>query len=575
MKKIFLVLWICFAYKFTICQPLSRHEFARQDSLFTEYFEIDLNKSIKASLVQIQIAHKLQNDSLLAVALVNKGKALDELGIFDEALKAQYAALKILDTSTFYHTRFEANFSIGETHFSLDDYKTALTFYRRAKEAAILSKEAKDSLRASLEIGLNLVATDKVNEGITLLHQTLQTAEQLHLNDLLFIGYDNLSNVYYELNDIAKAIQYQLKSHEYIEGQNTFANLTGKNEHLALLYFESGDIACAKTYADSALYYAQKWNNPDWLFECYRDLGNISEAKGQYKEALGYFKQHLIYKDSVFKKQYDVKMSAMNTLYELNTKETKISNLELQKKLQQEKIKELYILIAFIVLLLIIIILLIHRRNHRNEKKLREFFTEQQLKSQEDERQRISKDLHDSVGQNMLFIKNQLLQLQQPIPDLVMTSVEQALQEIRSISKELYPNQLDQYGLQSAVDVLCEKVRASSHVFISSELNIDRSEMNKELKINCYRIIQESITNALKHAAASAIRITGERIGNTLEFIVQDNGKGFDESIRSKLIHRSFGLLNIEERVRIMHGQLDIETGLNKGTKLKFQIPIV
>jgi signal transduction histidine kinase len=304
-------------------------------------------------------------------------------------------------------------------------------------------------------------------------------------------------------------------------------------------------------------------------------LGNISEAKGQYKEALGYFKQHLIYKDSVFKKQYDVKMSAMNTLYELNTKETKISNLELQKKLQQEKIKELYILIAFIVLLLIIIILLIHRRNHRNEKKLREFFTEQQLKSQEDERQRISKDLHDSVGQNMLFIKNQLLQLQQPIPDLVMTSVEQALQEIRSISKELYPNQSDQYGLQSAVDVLCEKVRASSHVFISSELNIDRSVMNKELKINCYRIIQESITNALKHAAASAIRITGERIGNTLEFIVQDNGKGFDESIRSKLIHRSFGLLNIEERVRIMHGQLDIETGLNKGTKLKFQIPIV
>lgn len=574
MKKIFLLLWMCVTYELAMCQPLSKLEFARQDSLFTEYFEIDLNKSIKASLVQIHIAQKLQNDSLLAVALVNKGKALDELGIFDEALKAQYAALKILDTSTYYHTRFEANFSIGESNFSLGDYQKALIYFTRAKEAAILSQQAKDTLRAALEIGLNLVATEKPNEGIAMIQQTLQVAEKLKLDDLLFIGYDDLSNAYYETNDLPKAIKYQHKSHEYIQGENTYANLTGKYEHLALLYLEAGQIQQASPYADSALYYAKKWNNPDWLYECYRDLGNIAEAKGHYQEALAYFKQHLLYKDSVFNKQYDVKMSAMSTLYELDNKETKIANLELQKKLQQEKIKELYIIIAFIVLMLIIIILLIHRRNHRNEKKLREFFTEQQLKLQEDERQRISKDLHDSVGQNMLFIKNQLLQLQQPIPDLVMTSVEQALQEIRSISKELYPNQLDQYGLPSAVDVLCEKVRASSQVFISSELNIDRSEMNKELKINCYRIIQESITNALKHAAASAIRITGERIGNTLEFIVQDNGKGFDESIRSKLIHRSFGLLNIEERVRIMHGQLDIETGLNKGTKLKFQIPI-
>ena len=85
MKKIFLLLWMCVTYELAMCQPLSKLEFARQDSLFTEYFEIDLNKSIKASLVQIHIAQKLQNDSLLAVALVNKGKALDELGIFDEA----------------------------------------------------------------------------------------------------------------------------------------------------------------------------------------------------------------------------------------------------------------------------------------------------------------------------------------------------------------------------------------------------------------------------------------------------------------------------------------------------------
>lgn len=182
--------------------------------------------------------------------------------------------------------------------------------------------------------------------------------------------------------------------------------------------------------------------------------------------------------------------------------------------------------------------------------------------------------LHDSVGQNILFIKNYIHKHGLNTPQLDQ-SIDQSLEEVRNISKDLYPNQLNQYGLGTAVEALCDKVRESTNVFVSSDIQLPEDQMvSKELKINLYRIIQECISNSIKHAAATSIRITGQMIQDRFHLMVQDNGRGFDAELLHNKAATSFGLLNMQERARILSGIFKIESTPGHGTKNQIIVPI-
>lgn len=113
-----------------------------------------------------------------------------------------------------------------------------------------------------------------------------------------------------------------------------------------------------------------------------------------------------------------------------------------------------------------------------------------------------------------------------------------------------------------------------SEVFISADLNDIEELISKEKLIHVYRIIQESLNNAMKYAEAGSIRITAERKSSTIELMIQDNGKGFDKNILEQKAQHHFGMLSIEERLKMMNGVLEIETHIGKGTKLIGVIPI-
>jgi signal transduction histidine kinase len=214
---------------------------------------------------------------------------------------------------------------------------------------------------------------------------------------------------------------------------------------------------------------------------------------------------------------------------------------------------------------------------HQKEKqKLQALFSQQLIETQENEKQRISRELHDSVGQNILFIKNQLSKTNTNNDvSAILETVNQTIAEVRNISKDLYPNQLEKYGLAAAIENLGEKVTESCGIFISADFQDTEQYLSKDAMIHLYRIIQEAINNAVKHAAATALRITAEKKDNKLHFLIQDNGKGFDKSILAKKQQSAFGLLSMEERVKILGGKLEIETALNQGTKLSFTLAYV
>ncbi len=212
-------------------------------------------------------------------------------------------------------------------------------------------------------------------------------------------------------------------------------------------------------------------------------------------------------------------------------------------------------------------------KNEVEKRALQRDFSRQLIQTQESEKQRISQELHDSIGQNILFIKNQLTKnnTQNHLSPIIET-VNDTIEEVRNISKDLYPNQLEKYGLTATVETLCEKVAESTGIFMSADFQDTEKYLSKETKIHVYRIIQESVNNVIKHAAATALRVTAEKQADNIRYLIQDNGKGFDKAILAKKQQRSFGLLGMEERVKMLGGKLEVESRIAEGTKLIFTV---
>ncbi|WP_242178277.1 sensor histidine kinase [Polaribacter marinus] len=308
--------------------------------------------------------------------------------------------------------------------------------------------------------------------------------------------------------------------------------------------------------------------------ELYKLIYEIYYRKDDTKNALYYFKSYIKTKDSISNIS---KISALNyyqTLLNVEQKEKKInqqkSSIEILAKKNQAK-KELLIIISSASFLSFLIFYLYWNKLHlKKQKKIQEDFSHKLLLSQEDERKRISKDLHDGLGQSLLIIKNRIAALNdKETEELICNSIE----EIRRISKSLHPFQLESVGLTSALHNLLHQLDNNCDTYIFGNIeNID-SILSPEKEVNIYRIIQESLSNIIKHAKAKSARVNIDLSKNHISILIIDNGIGFDFDEKYHNI-KSFGLKTINERVKFLNGTLKIHSIKNEGTTLNILLPL-
>lgn len=549
------------------------------DSVYQIINEDKPAEALKLAMEQIELAKKINIDTLYINSLLKKGSIESILGVYDAALKDYYLALKNAEGIKSIPYQAHANDHIGRTYQSMNDLKQSIEYFKKAKLLYINSNLYVDSLLMNYEIGFNLIQLGDSISGFRLMKQNLDVALKKNIPNAIVYGLDNLSNVTANSGNYKEALSYQLELLKHQDAWNTNYKKTAVYEHFAEIYILLKDWVNAKKYLALTYQYARLINSNDWLYECYQLSSKINAAEGKYKEALEDHQKYTILKDSVYRKEYDTKMAAMSSLYDLDSKQKAIEVLVKDKLLKESKIKQQRSFNEFILissfLILIIIVLVARYLNQKNTRILQEKFSRELLQSQEEERQRISKDLHDSVGQNILFIKNQLLkQSNNTDAKPLLNIIDNALEEVRNISKDLYPNQLEKYGLVAAIDALVEKINTNTDIFMSHDLQGIDDKLSKDIKINFYRIIQECVNNSLKHAQANIIRLTSERTDNKITFVVQDNGKGFDTAYLEKQAQYSFGLLNIEERIKLLKGKFELDSSNTKGTKLTFTIPV-
>lgn len=238
--------------------------------------------------------------------------------------------------------------------------------------------------------------------------------------------------------------------------------------------------------------------------------------------------------------------------------------------------------ITLVSLVSIFIIFLLYRRRvgHLREKHaVQQAFSQRLIESQEGERKRIASEIHDSLGQYLLVVKNSALlgvrmaEDGSPIHeqfDEISTRASQALEEARRIAHHLRPSYLDELGLKDALEFLIETVASSSEIRFSAEIDAVDGAFSKETEMSLYRIAQEGVSNILKHSGATEATLALKLDGRKARLVIKDNGKGFisgpSEPAASR--RRSFGLAGISERARMLGGKEVIQSTPGHGTTI-------
>ncbi|WP_326982622.1 sensor histidine kinase [Chryseobacterium sp. MYb264] len=320
----------------------------------------------------------------------------------------------------------------------------------------------------------------------------------------------------------------------------------------------------------------------------YKQLSSLSEEMGDPAEALTWEKKYSRLSDSLHSENVKLEINKLETKFQTAEKEKKIA----QKELEINK-KNLYLwilgLASLFLMILIISIYLYHKKLTRQRainhlQNLKEIQQKEELnmakailETEEKERERIAKDLHDGLGGMLAGIKinfstwsstTGLENNQQAGFDRILDQLDHSVRELRAVARNLMPESLLNLGLEAALTDLCEFYSRNDLEIECQALNINH-QLPLSVQKNIYRIIQELLANAVKHSQADSILVQCSQSDSNLMITVEDNGKGFDENIYKT--SKSMGIRNLKNRVDYLKGSMEIHSD-KEGTQINIEL---
>jgi signal transduction histidine kinase len=207
--------------------------------------------------------------------------------------------------------------------------------------------------------------------------------------------------------------------------------------------------------------------------------------------------------------------------------------------------------------------------------------------AREEERARLARELHDELGQVLTSLKLEFMWLvdqiknTEPKPGIQIVNklqsliglIEVSIQSVRQISGDLRPAVLDHLGLREAVQWEATKFQARTGIRCRVDARLTRDPADRTCALGLFRILQEALTNVMRHAHAGAVRITLAQRGRTLTLMVKDNGRGITKAELASMM--SIGLLGMSERARMLDGRLTVAGVPGRGTTVTVRVPIV
>lgn len=327
------------------------------------------------------------------------------------------------------------------------------------------------------------------------------------------------------------------------------------------------------------------------------NLAEIDYETGNPSEAYDWLLQYVQVADSMNKAQLNEKIAEMELNYQSEKKQREILFLQNQNNQQelvlQKRHFQIYALIGglalFLMLSIITYVLYLNKRQkvlqqkHNHDQALERLKKDQRLKTyramlrgQEQERQRVARELHDAVGGILSGLKLKLSDLFQsngskknPAAHRIMDQLDQSLEEVRRISRNMMPETLIRFGLGTALKELCEALQTQSLSVEFQSFGLGPS-LQKSVQLTIYRVVQELLTNAVRHGKPSFILVQCSQNENRIFITVEDDGEGFcPNTVESR---EGVGMKNIQNRVDYLNGRIAIDSSPGEGTTVNIEL---
>ncbi|MGN6568914.1 MAG: tetratricopeptide repeat-containing sensor histidine kinase [Flavipsychrobacter sp.] len=482
--------------------------------------------------------HGIKDPFSIANVYCNLGGELLNIGENDKAIyylqKAQPLAVQINDLAL--QARILQD--IAGAYYQKENVDSALPLFLRSLDLSVKAGKIDVQKTILQNIGKLYIKKHEPRKGIDYLNKALAINNN-SVTDDIFIYYD-LGNAYYQLKNYAKAETILLSVEKLAEQNNVKSHLT----------------------------------------DAYLTLAKIYAETGRYRQA---YEQQLAYSNlysSVLNEMSAHQFSEQETKFQTTEKDKELAQKRLLLSLKDNRLQRQRILIfsILIILLLLISLLFILLRNSRHKRRIEQL--KAVMEGEEKERKRIARDLHDGISQTISAAKINLMAIEKEILfrsgeqknkfDKIVGMVDESFKEVRTISHNMMPNALLESGLALVIKQFVDNIDRDV-IKINLYTQGLEQHFDSTTEIILYRVVQECVSNVIKHAGATQLDISLIKDEDGLRATIEDNGGGFDTNKLNKFT--GIGLRNIQSRIALLNGKIEFDSSLENGTLVSIFIP--
>ena len=590
-----------------------------------QFYYTDIEKSVRFSAEEIQLANQLNNDSISGVAYNDHGRSLYSLTQYDSAIsyyrKGIPIQIKLNDslglaklynkialsfqllgkydsTAYYYYQSIELFDALGLLQpvallrnniaglmMEQENYEKSLELHLQNLEYRRGIQDTMGIFQSLNGVGNAYSKLAKYNNAIEAFLEGLELATIMENNKGISTISHNLGATYLMINDFENANRYLQKAIKLRLETNDHIGMLATYTSLGKYYYKTKNFKKGIATLTKAKLLADQSNSPFDYEMIYQYLAELHYAVGNADSAYYYQVEYTEMRDSIRKDLVYQQVAEAEAKYQVTQKEKALLIAENEKAqaelLVVEKSRQLWLSLGTVLLVLLFGGFLFYRTKQQQKSKLANIRIQEQQKGlaaviqvQEEERKRIAKDLHDGIVQQLSGLK---LGLQKVFTDnetdetnKIIKILDESAQELRELSHKMMPRSLGELGLIPALEDMLDNSLGNSEINYQFEHFGITGRFNEKIEIAIYRITQELINNVIKHSNAQNVNIQLFKSGGNVMLIVEDDGKGINPNKQEMGI----GLMNISSRLDTINGKVNFEPSPESGTLATVKIPV-
>lgn len=545
----------------------------------------------------LEIRKKIEDKEGVARTYSNIGNVHRYLGEYDIALEYYFKSLSIREELGDQAQLARLNNNIGTFYQTQKEYSKAFDFFEKASKIQAELGDIKELANTLNNIGITHYSLGENEAALKAYLRSLAYKDSLDDFNGMANTYSNLAIIYEEKLDINSALHAYDKSMEIRERLHDKKGISGTSNNIGSLYISQSEFRKALPYLIQSFSLGEEIGMIDYQSLAAENLSLAYAGLGEYREALHYHQTFTALKDSLFNEDKAKEIGRLEATFaaqkEIDAKAAEVRERTLQRNAT-------LVGLALVCLLGFVIIWGYHQRQRAakqlaaqkealNAQLMVELLHDQEVENlaalmegQEQERKRIARDLHDRLGSKLATVRLHINGMESTVansesePQFIQSTklLDEACQEVREIAHNMASGVLTHFGLVAAIREMANTLDSSGQIKVAvHEFAMEGYRMPSSMEIGIYRVIQELISNILKHARATEVNVHLTRFDHGLNLMVEDNGVGFD-LLTQQSDQSGMGLQNMKSRLLKMGGTFEIDSAIGRGTTVLMDIPV-